>query len=69
LAAQHTNQEAKTELEEAEQWSPYEFLVGEDESYADDSFAPVKQLDMTDDKLRKLISEVSQLASRRGDDM
>jgi hypothetical protein len=65
LAAQKTNQETKTELEEAEQWIPYEFLVGEEES-SDEDAAPIKEADRA---ARELISEASQRASRRGADL
>jgi hypothetical protein len=61
------DREEKTELEEADQWTPYEFFVGDDESF-DEHFAPIKQLDSTD-PLYRLVEEASQRASRRGADL
>jgi hypothetical protein len=67
-APRNAGQEPKSELEETEQWTSYDFLVGDDES-SDEHFAPIKELDMCDDTIRKLISEASQRASRRGADL
>jgi hypothetical protein len=61
------DQEEKTELEEAEEWTPYEFFVGDDQS-SDEHFAPIKQLNTTD-PLYRLVEEASQRASRRGADL